>query len=238
MTDEAHVRWEESLGAFALGALPDDESREVEEHVGDCAACRRELAELRVAVDALPASAPLVEPPAELRRRIMDVVESEAELLSAAGAGADRPRAQRRGPRAWFPRPVAATLVAAAVLGAGIGVGAALFTGGSSGPAARTVEAQRTPSATTAAYLRLLDGRANLVVRGMPAPPPGRVYEVWVQRAGGGAPRPAGAMFALRAGTVALPRHVGRGERVLVTAEPRGGSATPTSAPVIVTGTT
>jgi anti-sigma-K factor RskA len=237
MSDQVHARWEESLGAYALGALPDDESREVEEHLRDCAACRRELAELRVAVDALPATALLVEPPPELRRRIMDVVESEAELLHAAGAGADRPRARRRGPRAWFPRPVAATLAAAAVLGAGIGVGAALFTGGS-GPGARTVEAQRTPSTTTAAYLRLVDGRANLVVRGMPPPPPGRVYEVWVERPGAGAPTPAGAMFALRAGTVALPRRIGHGERVLVTAEPRGGSPTPTSDPVIVTRST
>jgi hypothetical protein len=41
-------------------------------------------------------------------------------------------------------------------------------------------------------------------------------------------------MFALRGGAIALPGRVSSGERVLVTAEPRAGSRTPTSAPVIV----
>ncbi len=84
--DDAHTQWEESLGAYALGALPDDETREVERHLGECAPCRREVAELRVAVDALPATAGPVQPPPELRDRVMAIVESEAELLRAAGS--------------------------------------------------------------------------------------------------------------------------------------------------------
>jgi anti-sigma-K factor RskA len=232
--DDAHREWEESLGAYALGALPSDEAAELERHLPECTRCRHELAELRVAVDALPGSAPPVEPPAELRERLMAAVNSEAELLQAAGAGADRARARRRGPRAWFPRPVAASLAAAAAVGAGIAVGAAVFAGGG-GPGARTLAATRTPTAS-AAYLRVEGQRANLVVRDMPPPPPGRVYQVWLQRRHA-VPTPAGATFALRAGTVTLSRHVTSGERVLVTAEPRGGSRVPTSAPVIVTRT-
>ena len=236
MTDEAHASWAESLGAYALGALPEDERAELERHLQECPSCRRELAELQAAVDVLPGATPPVQPPPELRARIMAAVESEAELLRAAGAGADRPRGRRRGPRRWFPRPLAATTAAAAALAAGVGVGAAIFAGGSSGPASRTVAAQRAP-AQSAAYLRVAGARASLVLRGMPAPPPGRVYEAWVQRPGA-APVPAGATFALREGTVALPRTVRAGDRVLVTAEPRGGSLAPTTPPVIVTRTT
>jgi hypothetical protein len=114
-----------------------------------------------------------------------------------------------------------------------VGVGAAVFTSGSSGPGARTVRAERAPS-TAAAYLRLARDHADLVVRHMPPPPPGYVYEVWMQPPGG-RPVPAGATFALRDGVVTLPGHMRTGERIMVTAEPRSGSRTPTSRPVIVT---
>ena len=233
--NDGHATWQESLGAYALGALPDDERDELERHLAQCAACRRELAELQAAVDVLPAAAPPVRPPPELRDRIMAVVESEAELLRAAGAGADRPRVRRRGPRSWFSRPLAATGAAVAALGAGVAVGAAIFAGGGAGPGGRTVAAQQAP-ATAAAYLRVSGQQASLVVSRMPQPPRGRVYQAWVQSPGR-PPVSAGATFALRTGTVTLPHRVGPGARVLVTAEPPGGSLHPTSAPLIVTQT-
>ena len=39
----------------------------------------------------LPVAVPPVSPPKELKSRVMSVVESEAELLQAAGSEADRP---------------------------------------------------------------------------------------------------------------------------------------------------
>ena len=96
MTDEAHASWAESLGAYALGALPEDERAKLERHLQECPSCRRELAELQAAVDVLPGAAPPVQPPPELRARIVTAVESEAELLRAAGAGANRPRVRPR----------------------------------------------------------------------------------------------------------------------------------------------
>jgi anti-sigma-K factor RskA len=229
--DEGHATWEESLGAYALGALPEDERQEMEHHVQGCARCRRELAELQTAVDALPATAPRVRPPPELRDQLMSIVESEAELLRAAGAGGDRPRARRRGARSWFPRPVVAAGAAVTALAVGVAVGGIVFSEGSSGPGGRTLSASAPGAA--AAYVRVTDQRARLVVRGMPSPPPGRVYQLWVQRTGG-MPVPAGATFDLRSGEVALPRAVHDGERVMVTTEPRGGSRVPTTMPVIV----
>jgi hypothetical protein len=55
---------------------------------------------------------------------------------------------------------------------------------------------------------------------------------VWVKR-GDAPPRPAGALFT-SSGRVEIPNRVRPGDRVLVTAEPSGGSAMPTRPPMIV----
>ncbi|HEY6100635.1 MAG TPA: zf-HC2 domain-containing protein, partial [Anaeromyxobacter sp.] len=80
-----HFEFEESAGAYVLRALGDDETRAFEAHMEGCERCRDDVARLRVAADALPASAPPVAPPPELKERIMSIVRSEAELLQAAG---------------------------------------------------------------------------------------------------------------------------------------------------------
>jgi anti-sigma factor RsiW len=48
----------EELGAYAAGALDEDASRAVEEHVAACPSCRAELAELQ-AVSALLSAVPV-----------------------------------------------------------------------------------------------------------------------------------------------------------------------------------
>ena len=63
-----------------------------------------------MAADTLPLAAVQVGPPPELRDRIMAVVRSEAELLSAAEARADAPHAD--------PQPAAEGAAPAAALGA------------------------------------------------------------------------------------------------------------------------
>ena len=106
-----------------------------------------------------------------------------------------------------------------------------------SGSASRTVQARVTQAAgvvpSTRAAVRVNDGRATLMVRNMPEPPAEKVYEVWVRR-GDRTPAPAGTTFVARSGDIPIAHAVGRGDRVLVTAEPKGGSQAPTSAPIIV----
>jgi hypothetical protein len=72
-------------------------------------------------------------------------------------------------------------------------------------------------------------------VRGFPAPPEGRVYQVWLKRPGRD-PEPTRALFGVRDGraTVEVPGAVRGVEQILVTDEPRGGSRVPTRAPVVV----
>jgi anti-sigma-K factor RskA len=82
-------------------------------------------------------------------------------------------------------------------------------------------------------------GRGELVISNMVPPPPGRIYELWREHAGG-PPEPTNALFDVtRQGSadVTVPGPLTRIARVLVTAEPQGGSQAPTRAPVIVAPT-
>ena len=76
MTD--HREWEETAAAYLLDALADDERADFERHLDGCHDCRRDVERLRVASDALPASARQVAPPPELKDRIMAIVNAEA----------------------------------------------------------------------------------------------------------------------------------------------------------------
>jgi hypothetical protein len=97
------------------------------------------------------------------------------------------------------------------------------------------VQASVTPPSASA-VLRLSDGHAQLTVSHMLAPPPGKIYEVWLQRSGA-LPSPTTALFNVTssgAGVVDVPGDLHGVRQVLVTPEPLGGSRVPTHAPVIV----
>ncbi len=236
MNANGHGRWDDTLAAYLLGALPDAEVEEFQGHLAGCERCRDEAVSLQVAVDVLPGAVPPVSPPKELKSRIMSVVESEAELLRAAGTEADRPARRRRGLRGLFPRPVITAAAAAAALAVGVVAGIAIVGGDDGAGGQRTLAARVTDplAATTARASLVVDGsRAKLVVRGMPAPESGRLYQVWLKRRDT-VPVPAGATFMLRSGDVAIPRAVRDGDQVLVTSEPDGGSQVPTRNPIVV----
>jgi anti-sigma-K factor RskA len=65
------------LAAQALGALDAAEARELEEHLLTCAECRAEAAEWNDTAAALAYTSPMVEPPAELRSRILASARAE-----------------------------------------------------------------------------------------------------------------------------------------------------------------
>jgi anti-sigma factor RsiW len=248
MTD--HRDFADQVGSYLLGALPADELEAFEHHLEACERCRADVASLSLAVGALPDAAPAVLPPPGLRDRIMRVVDSEAELLRAAGPEADRParaprrgratRRRRLGTSAWPRAAVAWSVAGALALGLAVGV---LATGGDEGPAARTISAQvdtaRAPGASATLHVR--GGAATLDVAGMDNPPGRRVYQVWVQERGSKNVVPTNALFtAAGNGTasVRVPGDASRFARVMVTAEPFGGSPQPTSEPLIVANAT
>jgi anti-sigma factor RsiW len=234
----------ETVAAYLLGALADSERRELEAHLATCAHCREDVASLRVVADALPLAVPPVAPPPGLRDRLMETVRAEADVLSAAGAAADRPaRARRRRFAMPLSRPFAIAGAALALLlgvALGFGIGAATNetqTKTQTVVQVRTVQATVTPATAPrgTAVIVVRNGVATLRVRGLPAPPKGKIYEVWLLRRGAAAPSPTDALFSVStqgSGRVALPSVRGV-EQVLVTAEPDGGSQAPTSQPFI-----
>jgi anti-sigma-K factor RskA len=236
-----HEQWSDAVGSYLLGALPDDEREAFEAHLAGCPACTRDVAELQVAADALPMSVPLVPPPAALKDRIMAVVNAEAELLAAAGARADEPpapappaRRPRRSFGSWFLRPGVALACGLVLLVCG-GVAGVLLSGGSD---TRTVVAE---TRATGADVRLEIGEdeSRLVATNMPAPPQGRIYQVWLKRPGRD-PEPTSVLWSTRAdgsAEVAVPGSLDGVEAVLVTDEPEGGSDVPSKPPVITAET-
>jgi anti-sigma-K factor RskA len=232
----AHERWDDAAASYLLGALPEPERAEFEAHLEGCPACREELEELRVAAEALPVAAPPMRPPPALKARIMAEVEREAALLQGAREPEERPRRRFAWPRFAMPMPAVAALACAALL-IGLGAGALLFGGGSGG---QTLHFERSGglTASASAELDVSDGRAVLVARGLPQPPPGRVYQVWLQRAGQ-APQPTAALFTPRrdGSATANVGDVAGIDKVMVSSEPRGGSPMPTTAPILVATT-
>ncbi len=223
MTD--HVRWEDDAAAYALGALEDHEATRFEEHLAGCDRCRDQLAAMRSAAAALPESVPPLTPRPMVRERVMAIVREEAAASAGpqtAGAGARR--WGRRG-RLTVPFGVGAAAATAAVVAIVIALAG-------SGSASRTyVGVVFAPGAS--ASVRESGGHAQLTFARLPAPPSGRLYEVWLQRPGRPL-EPARALFTERSGSLSL-RSGQRLQRVLVTAEPRpSGSRSPTRAPLIV----
>lgn len=238
MIGEGHERWTDAVGAYLLEAMPEDERKDFETHLDGCTVCRAEVDSLRVASNALPASVEQLTPPPELKGRIMAVVEAEAELLaSASGERADLPEKRRR--RFSLPslRPATAVAAVVAVLAVGVVAGGQLA---DSDPATETVAAQVDPAKARGARVKLVrtGDEAKLEVRGMPAPRRGRVYQVWLKRAGREAPVPTSALWVPRtdgSASVDVPGSLEDVEAVLVTGEPVGGSDAPTELPPTIT---
>ncbi|MGH2854981.1 MAG: anti-sigma factor domain-containing protein, partial [Solirubrobacteraceae bacterium] len=130
-------------------------------------------------------------------------------------------------------RPALAGVLA---LGVGLAIGALAFSSETSEKTETIRAIVVAPGRHATAELRKAGSHLELVVVGMPAPPPGRIYEVWLEH-GTAAPLPTDALFSVTragSGSVGVPGNLHGVSKVLVTDEPLGGSLKPTRTPVIL----
>ena len=161
--------------------------------------------------------------------------EAEAELR------ATRPRRDATTTDPWWRRIGSPTLrpatglAAAVLLGAGLGGGYLLGEEGGSpdGSSTSVVHAEPLAGNPGAAQLEIRDDSAVLEVSKLPELPANRVYQVWIERDGALEPSTVFVLNDRGSGIAAVPESLQGADRVLLTAEPRGGSEQPTSNPLL-----
>ena len=236
-------------GAYAAHALSDSERLAFERHLAACPACAQEVRELTETAARLGAAV-AVRPPAVLWERVLAEAVATRQLAPVVG----RPRRRRRveraralgllGGRRRFPPllAAAAALLVAAVSVTALNLG---LPGRSERPvdlvaavlgapdARRVVAALPGGPGQAAVVVSRQQGRAVFQASGLPPAPAARTYQLWVVDRSG--PRPAGLVEA-GGGRVTrlLDGRVAGTEQVAMTVERQGGSAGPTSEPVVV----
>jgi anti-sigma factor RsiW len=244
MTSDIHAL----SGAYAVDALDDLERAAFERHLAECGECRAEVDSLREAAAVLPETT-ATEPPAALRDRLLaevatvrplpPVTQPPSSQLPTTITGPARPGRSRR---RWLA-PLAAAAAVLAVLGGGSVVWHP-WTDETSQRAPSAVErvldapdaervTQKLGQGVEATLVRSRSmNQAVLLTKNMPAPPDGKVYEMWLQDPDKGMVpaglMPDGATSVLLSGDAADA--VGAG----ITVEPPGGSHVPTSKPVML----
>jgi len=238
-------------GAYALDALTGREAAEFDRHLAGCDACAQEVRELRATAARL-ARAVAEEPPARLRAKVMAALPEVRQLPpEVRKAPMVSLAARRRWLRMRMPYLVTAACLALTAVAGGLVLDARHD---ADGQRARTNRAERRAdglsalmaasdttfratalkgggSGTVVVSRRL--GRAAFVYHGLPTLRKAGVYELWFSR--NGRMVPAGLLEPGRAtGAVFLTGGPHGADGVGVTAEPRGGSAKPTSAPLAV----
>ena len=234
--------FEDLKEAYALGALPDDERATVEAYLALHPERQAEIDDMVGIAGLLALAPPEQEPSADLRRKVMQVVESEAAV----------PRAAESPTSSWFGwlggfRNVA--LGAAAVLVVGLLSWNVLLQAdvqdlrGQVEEARSANEAQETreialggawaEQGARAEVTALKDDRAILVVEDMPSMPEDRTGQVWVIH--DDKPQPSGLLDPSgNMAATAITTPLRGADAIAVTIEPAGGSDEPTSDPVLV----
>ena len=247
------------LEEYALGQLRPEQQAEVDLHLRDCPTCAQALREINEALALLAETSPAVEPPASLKARVLASLTEEREEPSRAHTTVETRSGLQQWPWLAAAAALLVSIGLAAMLYRSESQNRVLSQDVQRATAEATnlrERLQRFSSQTdlalsilTAADMRELSlaGRENAVAaaaraywsptRGLlvvadrlPAPPPGRIYQVWVIESG--QPVSAGLLGNQSEGRgmlVAPPPRQGTGiaVTVAVTDEPPGGLAAP-----------
>jgi anti-sigma-K factor RskA len=231
-------------GSYALDALPADEQADFEKHLARCPSCAEEVRGLRETAARL-AMATAISPPPQMRERVLAAVPQTRQLPPPGRY--PRTRIGRRLPlsRAGLTAGVLALAAAVAFLlvttisttkqlhqvqASNRTVAAVL-----AAPDARVESVPAAGGGTVTAVVSLRQQEAVVTSVKLPALSGGRVYQLWVLNSAGGA-RSAGLLALNASGTAApaLADGVLPSDKLGITVEPAGGTAQPTTTPVVV----
>ena len=190
----------DSVAAYALGTLDENEARTVALHMQNCEECQAEYEALRPVVSAVGnAVGNEMAPSPLLKARIMQKVRA-AQVRPARSF-------------AWL-----AYALAAACLLLAIGLGSIVM------------QQRQTISALAGAH------RIYVVAHGLPALPPGKVYQMWTLAKGATKVAPSVTFQPDSTGnaTVAVPADPATTTETAISVEPTGGSQQPTTKPIAV----
>jgi len=215
--------------SYALGIADEPERSEIVEHLArQCPNCVRGVASAMATVTAMSGAVPVTEPPKHLRRRVSSAVEKAPGRSWAA---------------TFLPWAITAAMSIALVA---IGVMGRRESGDTgklrqalsilNDPAAKDLtfgEAERAPKG------RVLVSPGNGVVfmgASLPRIDRGKTFELWVIPVKGD-PQPGGVFQSQPDASAVFvrPGPVENAAAIAVTVEPEGGSAQPTTAPLILT---
>jgi anti-sigma-K factor RskA len=231
-----HKRFEEVKDAYVLGALPEQERRELEEYLAAHPERQAEIDELGNVASLLALSPPEQEPSPELRRSIMAVVEAQ------------RPPARTRSWLAGVKELLSVrnlTLGAAALLVIGLFSWNMLLQGqvqDLQGQVASLQDSQQSRMVALAGtgaaqraeaeVILLKDHKAVLMAEDMPRVPENKTYQIWVIE--DDVPQPSG-LFEADGDTVAavVEKPLDEDDVIAITIEPNGGSQQPTTDPML-----
>ncbi len=219
----------ELIPGHVLGILDPEETLRMERHLPECPECTAELREAEQTVAMLALTSPTVEPPPELRDRVLAAIEPEP-LPEAEPEPERRSAREPRSMPGWWPRftRVAVPVLAVLVIG--------MFAWNISLRHDLTNTNNTIYGSATSVALPKVgtvfvdsDGSATLVANASSAPT-GKTYQAWVIPPSG-KPVSAGTFGGGRTDvSFATPAH--EGDTLAVTVEPAGGSKQPTTQPI------
>lgn len=248
---------DELAGAYALGAMPDEERLAVERHLESCPETHRELRDLVETAALLAYGCEEEAPSPLLRERLLAAAQRDLEPPAPLETPPQAPvsirtpaRNPARAQRRWFSTPALGGLAAVlAVLAIGLGVWSASQQSTIQQKDARLVSQQRVLTALAAGaaampmpatgalpaglLIQPAGNQPALLVVDVPPATSGKTYQAWFIVAGH--PQSAGLFDGSSSGPVVIQLNgsISRAQAVAVTIEPRGGSSAPTSAPVM-----
>jgi anti-sigma-K factor RskA len=225
-------------GSYVLDALSEPERESFERHLQHCALCTDEVRGLRETAARL-GLAKTLDPPPQLRPRVLSAAYRTRQLPPPVAERIGLERRRR------IPRLAAALAAAALVVVATLGVtqvvtrhqpGGAPTANAAISRVVTAADAQtetaRTSVGGTVTVVVSAEQRAAVVsATGMRSLPASETYQLWVIGPHGA--RSAGLLS--RTGQVGpvLASGVASGDRIGITVEPAGGTASPTTTPVI-----